>query len=275
MSDERKFDPEAFRAYEFDGWERLGGGYRKYWADMTSQAAAPLLDGTNVTSGSNVLDVATGPGNIARAAAGRGAAVTGIDFSESVLALARNDCPDVTFEQADAEALPFADESFDAVVMNFGILHFPHPEKALSEARRVLRPGCRIGFTNWAAPGATGIGIAMRAVNEHGTMDVDLPVGTDMFRFADADECRRVLSDVGFDDIVSREIPLTWRFDSPDDFITGFVEAAPRSGGLLSAQSPDAMRDIRAALRRAALDHERNGVIEIPMPAMLTTATRE
>ena len=68
MSDEQTFDPEAFRAFELEGWERLGAGYQRYWAEMTSQAADPLLGGTNVTKGSRVLDEATGPGNIARAA---------------------------------------------------------------------------------------------------------------------------------------------------------------------------------------------------------------
>ena len=274
MSSEQTFDSEAFRAFELEGWERLGTGYQRYWAEMTLQAADPLLGGTNVTKGSRVLDVATGPGNIARAAVERGAEVTGVDFSETVLELARRACPDATFKQADAEALPFPDAGFDAVVVNFGILHFPNPEKALSEAHRVLRPGGKLGFTNWLTPGETGIGIAMRAVNEHGTVDVGLPVGTDMFRFADAGECKRVLSKIGFDEVTSGEIPLTWRFDTPDDLIVGFMEAAPRSGSLLNAQTPVALRKIREAMWQAALNYERNGMIEIPMPAVLTTATR-
>ena len=274
MSSTTDYDPIAFRAFELEGWERLGSGYQQWFTELTSQAAEALLSGTNVIEGSTVLDVATGPGIVARAAVDRGAKATGVDFSESVVQLARQACPAVDFQHADAEALPFAEDNFDAVVINFGMLHFPDPEKALAEAHRVLRPSGRLGFTNWVPPGETAIGIALRAIGEHGSFDVALPEGTDMFRFADALECRRVLSEIGFEEATSIELPLSWRFTSPDDLIVAFVESTPRSGGLLKAQTSGALQSIRNAMRNAVLKYERNGVYEVPMPAMLTTATK-
>ncbi|MDP6342919.1 MAG: methyltransferase domain-containing protein [Alphaproteobacteria bacterium] len=274
MTDAPAFDAEAFREFEHGGWENLAAGYEKYWTEMTTDIAGPLLDGTKVGEGSRLLDVATGPGNIAGAAAARGAVVTGVDFSETMVEMARRDCPGAEFRQGDAEALPFDAAGFDAVVINFGMLHFPDPDKALAEAQRVLRPGGGIGITAWSRPGETGIGIAMGAVRDHGRIDVDLPQGTDMFRFADADECQRVLSALGFVDIASRKVPLTWRFRSPDDLIVGFMDAAPRSGGLLKAQTPEDLRAIRDAMRQAALAYEQDGAYHIPMPAVLTTATK-
>jgi ubiquinone/menaquinone biosynthesis C-methylase UbiE len=88
-----------------------------------------------------VLDVATGPGYVAAAAVRRGARAVGMDFSEKMIALARAANPDqnVGFETGEAEALPYEARSFDAVVMNFGILHVAQSEKAIQEAWRVLR----------------------------------------------------------------------------------------------------------------------------------------
>ena len=73
MSSDSDYDPVAFRAFEHEGWEQLGSGYQRWVAELTLQAAEPLLTGTNVIAGSRVLDVATGPGLIAQAAANRGA----------------------------------------------------------------------------------------------------------------------------------------------------------------------------------------------------------
>ena len=99
-----------------------------------------------------MLDLACGPGLVAGGAAERGALPVGLDFSSAMIALARADHPGIRFEEGDAEVLPFADDAFDAVVANFGIHHVADPIQALSEARRVLRPGGRLAFTSWAAP---------------------------------------------------------------------------------------------------------------------------
>jgi len=95
-----------------------------------------------------VLDLACGPGLVAAAAVGRRALPVGLDFSSAMIALARADHPGIRFEEGDAEVLPFADEAFDAVVANFGIHHVAEPNRALTEARRVLRPGGRVAFTS-------------------------------------------------------------------------------------------------------------------------------
>ena len=70
--------------------------------------------------------------------AARGARVTAVDFSSAMVELARSQNPGIEFREGDAEALPFPEGSFDAVVMNFGMLHLASPERAVSEALRVL-----------------------------------------------------------------------------------------------------------------------------------------
>ena len=139
----------AFYEFERAGWERVAGDYHRYFAALTTRFIDPLLDAGGVRAGSRVLDVATGPGYVAAAAARRGAEVEGIDFAEAAVAVARQQHPAITFQTGSAEKLPFPDALFDAVVMNFGLLHVAQPELALAEAYRVLRsrwPGCLYGM---------------------------------------------------------------------------------------------------------------------------------
>jgi ubiquinone/menaquinone biosynthesis C-methylase UbiE len=107
-----------------------------------------------------VLDVAAGNGNATLAAARRGCKVTSTDYVAALLdrgaERARAERLDVTFQVADAEALPFADASFDAVLSTFGVMFAPDQPKVASELARVCRPGGRIGLANWTPEGFIG-----------------------------------------------------------------------------------------------------------------------
>lgn len=95
-------------------------------------------------AGRTLLDIGCGTGNLTRALTEGGAAVTGIDPGAEALAKARNLVPAAQFEAVSAEALPFPDGHFDGAVMLNSLHHVPDPAKALAEAARVLRPGCRL-----------------------------------------------------------------------------------------------------------------------------------
>ena len=123
-------DPSAFHAFERAGWESIPRAYQDAFGALTTQAIGPLLDAARIRPGIRVLDVATGPGYVASAAVQRGATVVGVDFSTAMLAEARRHHPVVDFREGDAEALPVPDASFDAVVMNFGLLHLGRPQAA-------------------------------------------------------------------------------------------------------------------------------------------------
>ena len=107
-----------------------------------------------------VLDVAAGNGNATLAAARRGCKVTSTDYVSTLLdrgaERARAERLDVTFQVADAEALPFDDASFDAVLSTFGVMFAPDQATAASEMARVCRPGGRIGLANWTPEGFIG-----------------------------------------------------------------------------------------------------------------------
>lgn len=112
-----------------------------------------LCEALDLRSGARVLDVAAGNGNATLAAARRWCDVTSTDYVSSLLESGRGRAQaeghTIQFQEADAENLPFADASFDAVMSTFGVMFTPNQDKAASELARVCKPGGRIGLANW------------------------------------------------------------------------------------------------------------------------------
>jgi SAM-dependent methyltransferase len=114
--------------------------------------AAPVCDAAAISPGQGVLDVACGTGVLAREAARRAgpeAAVVGLDVNEGMLDVARQTSPEIDWRAGQAESLPFADGSFDAVISQFGLMFFTDRAGALREMWRVLRPGGRLAVAVW------------------------------------------------------------------------------------------------------------------------------
>jgi SAM-dependent methyltransferase len=268
--------PATFREFEHRAWQSVVKLYEDYFGALTAQSIGPLLDAVNAHTGAALLDIATGPGYIAAAAAQRGAKVTGLDFSSAMIAEASALHPDISFREGDAGNLPFPDASFDVVVIGFGILHFPDPDRALREAFRVLRSGGRFGLTVWAGPDrAAGFGIVMRAVEQHGSTDVMLPPGPPFFRFSDIAECSKTIAAAGFGQVKMTEVPQVWRFPSAAAFFDGISASTVRTAALLRAQTPENLARIRAAAESEARNYSiANGTIELPMPALLASARK-
>ena len=119
-----------------------------------------LCEAVDLRAGEKVLDVAAGNGNASLAAARRFADVTSTDYVPALLeqgrARASADGLTIRFETADAEALPFDDESFDVVLSTFGVMFTADHAKAASELMRVVQPGGRLGMANWTPDGFIG-----------------------------------------------------------------------------------------------------------------------
>lgn len=127
---------------------------------ITGTTAPELVRFADVRAGARVLDVGCGTGVVALTCARRGALVTGADLTPTLLERARENAEiagyDIDFQEADVEALPFADASFDVVLSQFGHMFGPRPDRTLDEMLRVLRPGGTIAFSTWPPELYTG-----------------------------------------------------------------------------------------------------------------------
>lgn len=119
-----------------------------------------LCEAVDMRAGSSVLDVAAGNGNATLAAARRFARVTSTDYVGALLERGKERAAaerlPVNFQEADAEALPFADGSFDVALSTFGVMFTPNQEKTAAELVRVVRKGGKIGLANWTPDGFIG-----------------------------------------------------------------------------------------------------------------------
>jgi SAM-dependent methyltransferase len=248
--------------------------YGATFAHATSGFVGALLDAARVAAGMQILDLACGPGLVAGAARGRGAVPIGLDFSAVMIALARAAHPGIRFEEGDAEAVPFPDGSFDAVVANFGIHHVPDPVRALTEARRVLRPGGRMAFTTWAAPAEN---IAWRllfdAISAHGDPQAAKtpPSGGGL---RDPEDLLRILIAAGFGDTEARRVTGEWRFAAAGDLVEGFRRGTVRTAALIGAQPAAALPAIEAAIAQSAAAYRRPDGFAVPVVAILGSAVR-
>jgi SAM-dependent methyltransferase len=268
------FDPEAVRAFERDGWNRAATTYETSFATATTQFVPALLAAGGVRTGRAVLDVACGPGIVTAAAAATGARVTGVDFSEPMLAVARERHPALQFRYADAESLPLADAGYDAVVSNFGIHHVPRPALALREAHRVLRPGGALAFTIWAAPTDNlAWKLVFDAIAECGdpaASQAPTPGGG----FSSAAHCLDALGQAGFADTVTRPLQGTWRHADAAGLLAALQAGTARMAALIGAQDPAVLPAILAHIDAAAAPWRDDAGIGVPIAAIVAAGVK-
>jgi SAM-dependent methyltransferase len=264
----------GFHEFEKAGWEHAADHYGDAFGALTSQTIPRLLMAAGVRRNARVLDVASGPGYVAAAAAEQGASVVGVDFSPEMVARAARTFPGIEFAEGDAEALAFPDASFDAVTINFGVLHLERPDAAIAEARRVLKPGGRCAFTVWATPDiSVGFGIVLKAIETHGRMDVPLPAGPPFFRFADAAESTRSMQAAGLAEPRVETVALVWKLTAGGALFEAFLHGAVRTAALLRAQTPEAIEKIRQAITEGAERYRKGDTIALPMAAVLSSGS--
>ena len=268
-------DADAFNAFEAAGWETKAAGYDRFFRAITSRLIDPLLDAASVGPESRVLDVATGPGYVAAAAARRSAAVLGLDISSAMVAMASESHPELDFRQADVHDLPLEDGAFDAVVANFLILHVGRPELAVSELARVLAPGGRLALTVWDVPERMRLfDLFLGAVTDAGATAPDaIPAGPDFFRFSDDDEFDALLRDAGLEDRRVQTVAFE-HVATEDEVWEGMLHGTVRSSVLVLEQDEATQARIRAAFRRRAYEYDHHYGLAIPISVKLASGRR-
>jgi demethylmenaquinone methyltransferase/2-methoxy-6-polyprenyl-1,4-benzoquinol methylase len=186
----------------YDAMNRLmTAGLDRHWRRETAAAV--------VRPGDRVLDACCGTGDLALAAAEAGGKVTGLDFSEAMLERARRKEPTIEWVSGDALALPFADDSFEAVTIGFGLRNLADAEPGLAELRRVLSPGGRVAILEITRPRGVlrpfyrlwfdGVIPLAGKVLPGGSAYSYLPAS--VRRFPDPEGLAKLMDDAGFGDI--------------------------------------------------------------------------
>lgn len=267
----------AFARFEREFWDRTGPIYSEGFGPITSQTVPYLLRRLGLppagtpAAAVTLLDVACGPGIITAALKGSGVTVVGADLSTEMLRVARQLNPDARFEQADAEALPFPDESFDVVSCNFGVLHFGDPPGAIAEAARVLRRGGdgRYAYAVWDLPERNpALSIIMGAVKPYVAGTV-MPEGPPYFRYADRAVGQQALEQVGLIDVAVEAVPMTWPMRSAATFLGYFRQGGARIGEVLRQLSPAAAAKVEAEVTSALAGYGSPGAYTVPTAAVI------
>jgi SAM-dependent methyltransferase len=150
-------DIDALKARLKTTW--MDGNY-DYFSRFMETSAVEFLDRLGVKPGTSLLDIACGSGQLALIAARRGVRVTGVDIATNSIVAARGRAAseglDARFDEGDAEALPYADATFDVVATIYGAMFAPRPDRVAAEMLRVTRPGGTIAMGNWTREGFIG-----------------------------------------------------------------------------------------------------------------------
>jgi SAM-dependent methyltransferase len=269
-------DAAAFRDFERRGHDRAARTYEDFFGPVTAGAIGPLLDAAAVRRGTRVLDVATGPGVVAAVAAARGARTVGVDLSPQMVALARARHPALDLRVGDAEQLPFAEASVDAVVCNFGLGHFGHAERVAMEFVRVLARGGRAAVSWWDGAERTRVsGVFFEALANAGIGEAPgVPAGPPFFRFSDPAELRALLTIAGLEDVTVCSLEWTHPVASAEAWWQGGLAGLVRVSAVVRSQSADVQSRIRAAFDRLVETYRVGSGFLVPVAARIASGRK-
>lgn len=250
----------------------IKGRQQQIWASGDYQVIASLIvpvserlcDVIDLRAGERVLDVATGSGNTAIAAARRLCEVTGVDYVPVLLERGRVRAAAegfyISFVEGDAEAMPAADAAYDVVLSTFGSMFAPNQEQAAQELLRACRSGGRIGLANWTPDG--WIGEMLRIVGRH----VPPPAGLRPPTRWGTEDGLAELFDNGIVELRAARLDFVWRFASAQQYLHLFrtyYGPVHKAFGALDGTGQEALaRDLVAAVER--FNRATDGTLLVP-----------
>lgn len=262
MSDAPDFDPQRFKQMERAGFNRIAARYAD-GAHLRTDLAKALLDAAELAPGQHVLDLASGPGLLARDAAQRVTPdgwVLASDIAEGMLAegaqraTAEGHATQLSFAAADGEHLPFPAASFDRVLAGLALFMFPHPERALAEMRRVLHPGGRVVLSVWGPREAVPL-IARAQDCIARLLPPPKVARPSVFRFGNAARLCATLEDAGFHDVHIAPCRFACHFADADAYWEAFLDLAGGAAEALARLPAPRQAELRAAVAQDLAPH--------------------
>jgi SAM-dependent methyltransferase len=267
---------EAWNGYEGEHW----AGHADRYDAVNSGFNRFVLDAAGIGDRDRVLDIGCGNGQLTRLAARAAQAgrAHGIDLSAPMLATARaraaeEGVANVTFQEADAQVVPFPAGGFDVAVSRFGVMFFADPVGAFANIGRALRPAGRLAFVCMTRLEGTDLGTVFGAMAAHLPRPTG-PDGTGPTSFADPARVRGVLTEAGFCDVTCAHVEAeqVWGRDVAD--ATGFICAWGPVRFHLEQAAPEAAARARDALTGALGAYARPDGVRLRGTAWLVTARR-
>ncbi|TDQ12970.1 class I SAM-dependent methyltransferase [Phyllobacterium brassicacearum] len=251
-------------------------GYDSMFARVTAAYIPALMDVAVIAAGHRVLDVATGTGAAARAAAelvGPTGEIVAGDISSTMLKVARRNPENsaIKFQLLDGHALPFPDSRFDRVICQLGLAFFEDPARGLAEFRRVLAPGGRTAITVNSTPERSLFTRICTVIGKH------VPAKAEQLnRYASirtAERLSALLHGAGFTEVMVRSELRSFSFASFDDYFSGTDAGAGISGQEYVKLSADLRHAVREEVRQSFPDAGKREPLIVEMEVLVGSGT--
>jgi ubiquinone/menaquinone biosynthesis C-methylase UbiE len=278
---------EKFKEQIRQEWEGAAAAWRKWNPQLviSSRAATEaIVELAKVKPGMRVLDLASGSGEpaltLAKTVEPNGHVIA-TDLVPAMLAIAEDNARDqaltnMAFKQADAELLPFADQSFDVVTCRFGVMFFPNVGKALKEIKRVLKPGGLVAFVAWGpleknAFVAMPLGVLMKYAH----VPPPEPGAPGPFVFAESGKLSTALKEAGFQQMREETRNISWLWPGPpEQGWEAFQELGAPFRKIIESLSPEQKGRVKAEVLTGMRQYYDGKQVNSPAAIVLASAVR-
>jgi SAM-dependent methyltransferase len=278
-------EPEEYRRVNYETWAVMAPGWER-WRAQLEEALTPVRDwlirDLAPRPGDTVLELSAGAGDTGFAAAaivGERGRLISTDFSPDMVEVARRrggelGLRNVDYRVIDAERIELETDSVDGVLCQNGYMLMADPAAALSETRRVLRPGGRLALSVWGAPERNPwASIGGRILVERGHMPPPEPGAPGIFSMASEERTRRLLEGAGFTGVRTEEVPVRWLFRNLDEYERWVTEVAG-AVAMVVRGLPAGERDaLKSQLKVAFVSFVSDGGYEFPGVALCAVAS--
>jgi SAM-dependent methyltransferase len=278
-------EPEDYRRTSYEAWKAMAPGWER-WRAQLEEALTPvrkwLITELAPRPGDTVLELSAGPGDTGFAAAaivGERGRLISTDFSPDMVEVARRrgaelGLENVDYRVVDAERIELDADSVDGVLCQSGYMLMADPAAALSETRRVLRPGGRLALSVWSAPERNPwAAIGGRFLVERGHMPPPEPGAPGIFSMASEERTRALLEGAGFTAVRMQEVPVRWAFRNLDEYESWVTEVAGAFAMVVRGLPEDERKALRSQLTEAFTPFATNGGYELPGVALCALAS--